>query len=305
MNIASIDIGSNTVLLLIASVDNKTLKPIINKYESPRIGMGLSIGGKIKDDKISRLLEILSDYKKIADKYKCAKIIVTATNAMRVASNSNEIKNKIKEKLNLHVEIISGEREAEITYYGASSSMPGTDEKVVIDIGGGSTEIIYGNNLDILFKESFQIGVVSLTEMFLNDFPYENKLLKNANSYLQNIFSPIDSVIPKGIKIIAVAGTPTTLSCIKQNLKSYDEKKVERSIIDLNDINVIYKKIVLMSPEKIKHNFGSVVNGREDVIFGGLLILKHLTKVIKTNIINISSRGVRYGNIIKYINQLN
>jgi exopolyphosphatase/guanosine-5'-triphosphate,3'-diphosphate pyrophosphatase len=305
MNIASIDIGSNTVLLLIASIENKILTPIINKYESPRLGKGLKIGGKIEDARITHLLEILSDYKKLADKYNCATIIVTATNAMRIASNSNEIRNKIKNELKLQVEIISGDREAELSYYGASSSMPDIYEKVVIDIGGGSTEIIYGNNSDILFKKSFQVGVVSLTEMFLKDYPHDNQSIKNANAHLQNIFTPIFSAIPKGIKIIAVAGTPTTLSCIKQNLKNYDERKVEGSIIDLKDLNGIYKNMLPLSPAQIKSNYGSVVNGREDVLFAGLLILQHLIKVINTDIINISSRGIRYGNIIYYLNQLN
>ncbi len=302
MNIASIDIGSNTVLLLIASIENKILTPIINKYESPRLGKGLKIGGKIEDARIIHLLEILSDYKNLADKYNCAKIIVTATNAMRIASNSDEIKNKIKDELKLQVEIISGDKEAELSYYGASSSMPDIYEKVVIDIGGGSTEIIYGNNSDILFKNSFQVGVVSLTEMFLKDFPHENQSIRNAICHLQNVFSPIDSAIPKGIKIIAVAGTPTTLSCIKQNLRTYEEKKVEGSIIDLKDLNSIYKKMLPMSPAQIKSNFGSVVSGREDVLFGGLLILQHLLKMINTNIINVSSRGIRYGSIINYLN---
>ena len=185
---------------------------------------------------------------------------------------------------------------------GASSSLPNFDEKIVIDIGGGSTEIIYGNNSEILFKKSFQVGVVSLTEMFLNNFPNEQKYINNTKKYLQNIFSPIDSILPKGIKIIAVAGTPTTLSCIKQDLRTYHEKKVEGSIITPNDLDTIFQKMFNLSHQQIKENFGSVVNGREDVLLAGSLILQHIAKLIKTDIINVSSRGIRYGNIINYIN---
>ena len=304
MNIASIDIGSNTVLLLIASIENKTLIPIINKYESPRLGKGLKIGGKIENERVTHLLDILSEYKVLSEKYNCGKIIVTATNALRIASNSKKIISKIKDELDLEVEIISGGREAELSFYGASSSLPNFDEKIVIDIGGGSTEIIYGNNSKILYKKSFQVGVVSLTEMFLNNFPNESKNVENAKKYLQNIFSPIDSTIPKGIKTIAVAGTPTTLSCIKQDLRTYHENKVEGSIITQNDLDTIFQKLFHLSPQQIKENFGLVVSGREDVLLAGLLILQHIAKLIRTDIINVSSRGIRYGNIINYIDLL-
>lgn len=301
MNIASIDIGSNTVLLLIASIENKTLIPILNKYETPRLGKGLNIGGKIENERVTHLLEILYEYKVLTEKYNCRKIIVTATNAFRIASNSTKIVSSIKNELSLEVDIILGDREAELSFYGASSSFPNFDKKIVIDIGGGSTEIIYGNNSEIFYKKSFQIGVVNLTEMFLNNFPYKDKSIENAKKHLQQIFSAIELIIPKGIATIAVAGTPTTLSCIKQKLKTYEENKVEGSSITKNDLDNIFRTMFPLSPREIQENFGSVVNGREDVLFAGILILQHIVNIIKVDIINVSSRGIRYGNIIDYI----
>lgn len=301
MNIASIDIGSNTVLLLIASIQNNSLIPIINMYESPRLGKGLNHGGIIDCDRIDNLLIILAEYKRLAEQYECTKIIVTATNAMRIASNSIDIINKIKNELNLNVEVISGEREAELSFLGASSSLPHINEKLVIDIGGGSTEIIYGKTSEIFFKRSFPIGVVNLTEQFLGSFPHSIESLDDTKKHLKNIFSILHSAIPKKIEVIAVAGTPTTLSCIKQNLKIYDENKVEGSVLVRKDLNKIFEEMVNLSPAEIKSNFGSVVNGIEDVLLAGLLILQHISKVVDTDIINISSRGIRYGNIINYI----
>ncbi len=112
MIIASIDIGTNTILLLIAETDNVTgnIIPLLNLYRLPRIGKGLKPGLPISPDKIKALLSILSEYKATAEKYKCDKIITTATNALRIASNADEIINLVKEKLDIDINVIPGKR---------------------------------------------------------------------------------------------------------------------------------------------------------------------------------------------------
>ena len=304
MNVASIDIGSNTVLLLIASINEKTLLPIINIYESPRLGKGLLIGGVILEDRISELMQILKKYKRIIKEYNCTKTILTATNAMRIASNSDDIIQRVKNELGFEIAIIPGEEEAVLSFMGASSSFTELKEKIVIDIGGGSTEIIYGNQSGVIYKHSFQTGVVSLTENFIGAFPYSNNSLIKTENHLSNLFKELNLNIPKGKTTIAVAGTPTTLSCIKQNLKFYDEDKVEDSFLTSADLNELHHKLGLLSGSEIKTNFGAVVNGREDVIFAGTLILDFLRRMLKVDGIYVSSRGLRYGNIIRYINNI-
>lgn len=301
MNVASIDIGSNTVLLLIASIENNTLFPILNRYESPRLGKGLKIGGIILNERIDHLLKILSEYKDLINLYKCEHTIITATNAMRIASNSGEIIDKVKYELGMNIKIVDGDEEARLSFIGASSTINNDDNRVVIDIGGGSTEVIYGNNEKIIFKKSFQTGVVSLTEKYLEQFPYPVESLNNAKEHLNNIFREIKSIIPPNLPTIAVAGTPTTLSCIKQGLKLYDEKKVEGSILNINDINKLHDTLKYLSGNEILNKFGEVVSGREDVLFSGLLILETISTLILLDIIIVSSRGIRYGNIYNYI----
>lgn len=303
MNIASIDIGSNTVLLLIASIENNKLIPLLNKYESPRLGKGLLIGGEILEDRILHLLEILKSYKALIEEYKCSKTVLTATNAMRIASNSDEILKIVKEKLGFEIKVIPGEDEAALSFMGASSSFTQLEEKVVIDIGGGSTEIIYGNNKDILFKYSFQTGVVSLTEKFIGSYPYSEESLTKTELQLKKVFKGLEKEIPNNRNTIAVAGTPTTLSCITQGLKEYREDKVEGSILLEQDLNELQIKLGSLSGADIKERFGQVVDGREDVIFAGTLILQFLRKLLATDKIYVSSRGLRYGNIISYITE--
>lgn len=306
MNIASIDIGSNTVLLLIAKIEDNKLVPLINLYESPRLGKGLKPGCSIQPERINDLMSILSRYKQEIIKYNCQNVILTATNAMRIANNSSEIIEIVKKKLGFTIKIISGEEEAKLSFLGATYDLSDNNfPKTVVDIGGGSTEIIYGNEDKIIFKKSFGIGVVNLTEHFsINDFEKIRKFYKIDN-FLQNTFKEDLFVIPPHIKTIAVAGTPTTLSCIIQNLKYYDDSKVEGSQLTSKNIDYLLEVLSSMTPYEIKAKFGNVVKGREDVILAGTIILKSLIKLLDIYTIYVSSKGLRYGNIISYLNNLN
>jgi len=301
MKIASIDIGSNTVLLLIAKIENNVLFPVLNEYRSPRLAKGLIKGDKIQNDTVNKLLHILKEYKTIIEFHNCSEVLVTATNAMRIASNSNQIIRRIGEKFGWTLNVISGDEEADLSFWGASSSFADFNEKVVIDIGGGSTEVIYGNNSKIVYRKSFQTGVVSLTEKFLSDFPYSNSAIFSANNYLKETFRIISNEIPNSIPTIAVAGTPTTLSCIVQNLKIYNDSKVEGSKLTSKNFRHLFNSLVSLSSAEIKLKYGQVVEGREDILFSGLLILEHIRKLLLADIIYVSSRGLRYGNIINYI----
>ena len=304
MNIASIDIGSNTAILLIASIEKGKLYPLYNQYETPRLGKGIDINGKITDDKIELLLKILKQFKRKIEEHNCIKTIITATNAMRLANNSEEIISKVKNDLALNIQIIPGEKEAELSFLGGSSAFPNINEKVIIDIGGGSTEIIYGNKNNILFKHSFQVGTVSLTEKFLTNFSDKLNIKEKIYNHLDSIFTLLKTNIPKGVATIAVAGTPTTLFCMSKGLQEYDENIVEGAFLKYNELLNISKILVNLAPIEVKQKYGNVVNGREDVIFAGSLILLYLAELFFIDSIYISGRGLRYGSIINYINNM-
>lgn len=302
MIVASIDIGTNTVLLLLAEIDvnSGNLKTIKNLYSMPRIGKGVVSGGSISEDRISLLFKILAEYKKEAVLHNADKIIISATNAFRIAANGTEIVEKAKTELGLDINIISGNDEAEYSYLGGASAAKG-NKVLVVDIGGGSTEIIIGEKGKILFKKSFQIGVVTLTEKFIDENPPSDKNIKDMNAFIAKVFSELVLFGDKDISAVAVAGTPTTLSCIKQQLKDYDDNKVEGSILTLDDLQILSGKIASQTHDQIKNNYGSVVAGREDVLLSGILILHALSKILKLDEIIVSSKGLRYGAVVNYI----
>ncbi len=303
MNIASIDIGSNTVLLLIAKVNlqESTLSPIINLYQAPRISKGIDEKKLITNEKVYRLLKVLSIYNEKIKYYNCVEVLITATYALRIAANSNDILEKIKKKFNWNVKIISGNEEARLSYLGAGFPSTENESKTIIDIGGGSTEIINGTGGSIHFNKSFNIGVVTLTERFINNYPVTLNTIIAIEKELKKIFNDLIGKIDVHSKTIAVAGTPTTLSCIRQRIKDYDDEKVEGSILYKSDIVTMVNTLKEMDPLEVANNFGQVTIGREDVLLSGTLILKVIVELLEIDSVVVSGKGIRYGTIVDYM----
>jgi exopolyphosphatase/guanosine-5'-triphosphate,3'-diphosphate pyrophosphatase len=306
MIIASIDIGTNTVLLLIAEINSssQTLLPLLNEYRMPRLGKDLKPGGNIRKDRIEELFIILKDYQKIIDKHQSDEVIVTATNAFRIAANADEIIEDIKNNFGYDVNIISGEEESEYAFYGAVPQSANDKLNLVIDIGGGSTELITGKNNQIEYKKSFQIGSVSSTENYLKHSPAKSEELDNLDSALTKIFEYIKNNLKPELTY-AVAGTPTTISCMVQGLREYDDSIVEGSLLSLSELKQLSDELKLLTPAVVKEKFGNVMRGREDIILGGSLILLKVMELLELSEVIVSARGIRYGAIQKYLmNQL-
>lgn len=303
MNIASIDIGSNTVLLLIAETNyNKISKSLLNVYRMPRISKGLTKENNISDDKIEELIQVLDEYSELIKKYSCGKVIITATAGFRKAANSYKISQIVREKFGFEIETVDGKKEALYSFLGASSDIITDRQRLVIDIGGGSTELIYGSDNGIKYSHSFPFGAVNLTEKHIKKFPIDNKSYSDLSEHILDIFSEIKDNIPNSIYSIAVAGTPTTLTSINQNLTSYDERLVENSILTIQNISNIISELKPLTPTEIIKKYGEIVKGRNDVILTGSQILKSIMDILQIDKIVCSGKGIRYGAINYYLN---
>jgi exopolyphosphatase/guanosine-5'-triphosphate,3'-diphosphate pyrophosphatase len=307
MNIASIDIGSNTVLLLIAEYNSETgeIKSLRNEYRMPRIGRGLIKGQPIPESSIAKMFKVLDEYKQIAENYSCQKFLVTGTNALRIASNRDEIINSLRNKFSFDLKVISGDEEAKFAFLGSTEGLNTDLPILVIDIGGGSTELILGNENDIIYSESFPFGAVNLTENFINDDRHSiSQSIQRMQEFIQVQIEKVIRKIPDEFLTAAVAGTPTSLSCIKQNLKIYDDKKVERSILNFDFLESMINEFSKKSPKNILTDYGSVVEGREDIILAGTTILAEICRTLNIDEVIVSSKGIRYGAIVNYVNQI-
>lgn len=305
MTVASIDIGTNTILLLIAEVNPGTgkIKTLENFYRIPRIGKGVTLGNSIPDENAERMFKVLNEYSGIIKKYNCEKVLVTGTNAFRIASNKGELVNQIKSKFGFEVNVISGEEEARFSYLGVSNEYR-ENNLLVVDIGGGSTEIISGSKNRIDFRKSYPIGVVSLTEKFFHSEPPVKKDLDKLTKYVQNILGEITQRVKEIDTAIAIAGTPTTLACIKLNLKNYNEDVIEDSSLTREELKNFVLDLSKLTSEEIAKNYSTVVKGREDVLLAGTMILAEIVKLLNLEEVKVSAKGIRYGAIVNWMNSL-
>ncbi len=306
MIVASIDIGTNTVLLLIAEVDqHRKLNTILNEYRIPRIGKGLLPGGPITEEKVKALFNVLTEYENIIKRKNCERVFITATNAFRIASNNDEIAQEIWEQFHWKVNIVPGEDEAYLSYLGAVSDVQNNNNVLIIDIGGGSTELIFGNKNTIEYRKSFHTGVVSGTEKFFRNDPPSSEQINEFEQHLDLTFTELPSLKYAPQIIIALAGTPTTLACMSLDIEEYNEEKIEGYVLNFSEIYRIKEYIRGLSSKRILESYRSVVKGREDLILAGSVILLKIMELLKIDNVKVSTKGIRYGAIIKEIKKYN
>lgn len=305
MIVASIDIGTNTVLLLIAELNIETgsITSIKNEYRIPRIGQGVKKSGVIKNEKIALLLKVISEYDEIISCYDCNNVILTGTNAFRIAGNSVTIVKQIKDRFGYNLNIISGEEEAEYAYLGAISGFDSNGLLMVIDIGGSSTEFITGHGKEIISKKSLQLGSVSLTEQFLHHSPPLNSELENLRKEIRDSVSTIN-IKSNLTEVVAIAGTATTIVGMINNLNEFDEIKVENSLIEIQSFNGLVQQLNKLTADQILERFGPLLKGREDIILAGAYVLLTIMEVFKIQSVKVSTRGIRFGAIVKYFRNL-
>jgi len=297
MRIASIDIGTNTILLLIAEIHNSKIIPLKEEFRIPRIGKSLSTTQKIEEESQIQLIQILNDYKQIALDCGVEKIICGGTAAFRDAKNSDEVIQRAKIETGLKIKILSSEQEAVCTFLGGISNFQEFFDMdfTVIDIGGGSTEIVTGNLNEIKFLKSYNVGAVILKDLYFNSFPYQ-VFEEIIYEKLKFIFK--DELTKSNSIVIAVAGTPTTIASIYYNQKVFDEKQVDKTYLNLDFLNNLISKFYNLSTQQIRKIFPSIAEGREDVILPGTIILKFIIDKLKVDGFYVSARGIRYGLII-------
>lgn len=301
MRLASIDIGTNTILMLIADIQRDgSLNVVRDEHFIGRLGKGVDEHGIILKETFHRVLDILSQLKNIADYHGIKRISVCGTSALRDAKNRQEFIDFMKEKLSLEIHVLSGKEEAELTYLGAVSEyLPGTDSGnyAVLDIGGGSTEIVIGSGVRVTSSNSIDIGSVRLTERILKNNPPNDIALENAAQIvryqLQNIL-PLSQIT----NIIGVAGTLTTLAALDLQIPKFDRNLINRHVLTIEAINKIFQELRPLTLEQLR-SYPQIHPSRADILLAGIIILREILMKVKLSKIMVSDRGLRYGILIK------
>jgi len=297
MRLSVIDIGTNTILLLIADIDPRGgLTPVYHGHEIPRLGMGVDEHREIHTEALERAITIIQAFVAASKRFSADRIIACGTSALRDAANRDEVLARIKRDTGVDVEIISGKGEAELTYLGAVGEFmrPGEDQKfAVLDIGGGSTEITSGSGLKVHDKRSHDIGCVRLTERFLRSSP---PTFAEINQAKESIDEHTGSLRPldKTARLIGVAGTLTTLAAIDLDLPAYDPLRVSGHRLSRKTIESIFDRLKTKTVQQLKE-IPQILPGRADILLAGILILLEVLDGLKSDEIVVSDRGLRYG----------
>lgn len=300
---ASIDIGTNTALLLVGRFSEKGLEVLCEEQRLPRLGQGVDQEGNLGQEAVSRTIRALLDYKNILSRRypEVTETVVTATSAVRDAANRKEFVEKIKSETGFDVQILSGLDEARYTFYGAQSVLPIEDRPVlIIDIGGGSTEIAYGSGMQgLLERHSFDMGCVRFTERYLKNEQPSTRQVAHCRTAIadmlkENTFSFADNTI-----LVGVAGTVTSLAHIHLGLSSYNESRLNRQELTMPIIRDWISYLRSNRAEQLLAEYPEVMEGRADIFLAGLLILEGVMTAYGFERLTVSTGGIRHGALLQ------
>ncbi len=300
--ISVIDMGTNSVRLLLCEFNNGKIINRNKKLITTRLGEGVDKNKKITDRAINDTVKAVKEFVDEATNKNYSIYKIIGTSALRDAENSYHVVDDIKTETGYDIDIISGKAEAKFGYEGVVNSIESTGKNLVIDIGGGSTELIFGNNnIDLI--DSLNIGAVRMTDRCVkNEIPTEDEL-----DYLRN---EIDIIIDEFIinndissfdNVIGIGGTITTLSAINLKMDKYDLNLIQGSKFNYYELSKIIKKFISVDFNKRCEIVG-LQKGRADIIIAGSIILERLfnkfnfTEIIVSDFDNLE--GIIFSEII-------
>jgi exopolyphosphatase / guanosine-5'-triphosphate,3'-diphosphate pyrophosphatase len=305
MRLATLDVGTNTVLMLVAERDPAgAVHAIADFARITRLGRGVDSSGRLDPDAAAQTLATIVEFVQKARELGAEKIVGVATAALRDVSDGAEFIAQVKARAGVDLEIITGETEAQLSYLAVTGGLQldPAAKLLIADIGGGSTELIRvepGRELDVA---SLQIGSVRLTERFVHHDPptaHEAMDLRLAvNEALQALeweFSPD--------QMVGIAGTVTTVCAIVLGLAAYDPKVVHGHRLSQGDVIATIAKLGALPLEERKKLPG-LDPGRADVIFAGAAILERIMCHFNMNEMVVSDQGVRWGLIWRTLDTL-
>lgn len=279
---AAIDCGTNSIRLLIAErTADGSIRELNRDNIIVRLGQGVDASGRFVPEALSRVDAALSTYTDRMVDFGVVDVMMGATSATRDAHNRDEFFDITARHLGrvregAVAEVITGEREAELSFAGAVTDLPGATERnvCVIDLGGGSTEfVVHGPGREPQ-AYSADMGCVRLTERFLHSQPPAEDEIAAAREYVDELMDVVASRVELGVveQVVGVAGTMTTLSAITQGLDSYQPEKIHMSTLSLEDFRATARELLGRTPEQ-RCEFGPMHPGRADVIGGGAIVV--------------------------------
>jgi exopolyphosphatase / guanosine-5'-triphosphate,3'-diphosphate pyrophosphatase len=299
MRLGVIDVGTNTVLLLVADRHpDGSLVAVAEKATITRLGEGVDRLRRLSPAAIARTNAALNDYRGIVDELRIDRMSVVGTSAMRDAGGGDAVRDHVRACFGVDARVLSGEEEARLTFRGATSGLA-VDPKVeltVVDVGGGSTEVVLGRpgrEPAIRYAESFDVGSVRLTERHVTHDPVTSAEIAVLRQRIESALGSVPSIAGDA-QPIGVAGTVTTLAAVAFHVAPYEGALLHGRALTRGALEQVVERLARM-PIDARRAVPGMEPKRADVIVAGGLIVLHLLEHWDAAALRVSDRGVRWG----------
>ncbi len=305
--VAAIDVGTNTVLLLVAERRGDRIDPLAERAEITRLGRGVDATGRLDPAAIAETVRVLAAFAAEARALGAAPIACVATSAARDASNGAEFFEAARAAAGLAPAVISGEEEARLVWRSAFRDfggpagpppLPASSALAVLDVGGGSTEFTFGDAPTPRGRRSLQVGAVRLTERHVREDPIGPATLATLRAAAAAALGPLAGFGGLGelggARLVGVAGTVTTLSAVAQALPAYDAARVHGATLRREEVEELLARLAAL-PLAVRARLPGMEPKRADVIVAGAAIVAEAMRLTGFDRLTVSDRGVRWG----------
>jgi exopolyphosphatase/guanosine-5'-triphosphate,3'-diphosphate pyrophosphatase len=299
--VAAIDCGTNTIKLLVAEIDRDagTQHDLVRELRIVRLGQGVDRTGRLADEALARVFAAVEEYASLIDAHHVDAVRFVATSATRDAANADVFADGVRDLLGVRLDVASGDEEAQLSYDGATRSLPEVPSPVaVLDIGGGSTELIVGDAAQrrVRAARSLDIGSVRLTERLMpSDPPGPEEVAAAASA----VDAALDTLPSYGVQVgdaatlVGVAGTVTTLASLLLGLRTWDRDRVHHASFPVADVHDLVERLLPLTVSE-REALG-VPSGRSDVIGAGAVILDRVLRRSGAPVLTVSDSDILDG----------
>jgi exopolyphosphatase/guanosine-5'-triphosphate,3'-diphosphate pyrophosphatase len=299
MRVAVVDIGTNSTRLLLSEVEAGTVTELERRTSVTNMGRGVDHTGLICTEAIDDACNVIAGYKARYEEMGVERVLAIATSAVRDAINGEAFIAELRERFDLDARLLTGEEEAHLTYLGATAQRPAEEPTLVLDIGGGSTELIVGSGREVGFHTSLQAGTIRQSERHLSSDPPDPHELEDLAGEIRHLIERAVAAQPeaKASRAIAVAGTPTSLAAIDQELEPYDPSRVHGYRLAMRPIQRMLSRLSSL-PLAERLRVPGLHPGRAPTIVAGTVILVQVMRAFGLDEVEVSELDILHGSAL-------
>lgn len=309
--VASIDIGSNTVRLLILETEpGGGLREIGQERAITRLGEGMDTEKRLLDHRMDGTISVLAEFRSKCREFEPVTIRAVATSAVREADNREEFLQRAREEAGVEIEVIPWEKEADLMIEGVLWKLPGAEKEVLaFDIGGGSTEFILARDREIVSSAGTLLGTVRLTEKFISRHPIDQNEYRVLTAHLRDELKSVKEKLTEKLAdfspkmLVGTAGTVTTLAAIDGDVYPYDPEKIHGATLTRDRVEELLEDLKRKSLEE-RVAMNTLEKGREDLIIAGGALTLETMRAFDCDLLTISEHGLREGIVLDTVNRL-